>query len=91
MGFWNKLTARQRANKRERFEYIMNAINNITPGEASGTNYDDEIDSLKSRVAVLEGASDLSELIARIEALEENLGPAGNAQQLTEEEEVGEL
>ena len=90
MEFWNKLTARQRASKRERFEYIMNAVNNITPGETSGKNYDDEIDSLKSRVAVLEGASELSEILARLDALEEANGPAGETQQM-DDEEVGEL
>lgn len=86
MGFWNKLTARQKASKKERFDYVMNAVNNITPGEVSGTNYDEEIDGLKSRIAVLE-SQDIEDLIARIEALEENLGPEGEAQGLTEEEE----
>ena len=89
MGFWNKLTARQKGSKKERFEYVMNAVNNITPGEASGTNYDEEIDSLKSRVAVLEGSTDIQDLIDRIEALENNNGPTGETEQL--DVEVGEL
>jgi hypothetical protein len=86
MDFWNKLTARQKQNKRERFEYVMKAVNSITPGEVSGKDYDEEIDSLKSRLSVLEGASDLNDLISRIEALEEIIGPLGESEPMVEDE-----
>jgi len=90
MGFWNNLTARQKASKKERFEYVMNAVNNLSPDEVSTTNYEEEIDSLKSRIAVLESSTELQDLIARVEELEENLEPTGSTQNIAEEE-TGEL
>lgn len=51
---WSKLTGRQKSGKVERFEYIMNKINNASNGVTSDVNYDEKISALEDRIKVLE-------------------------------------
>lgn len=71
--YWSKLNGRQRTSKEERFNYIMDTIENQSGNGATGESkdYDEDINELNNKIASLE--STIETLESTIDSMDTNI------------------
>lgn len=71
--YWSKLKGRQRTSKEERFNYIMDTIENQSDNGATteSKDYDEDITELNNKIASLE--STIETLESTIDSMDTNI------------------